>query len=173
MRTIEKKVYSFNELSVSAQENALSNLYNINLYEWWEFTYEDAKNVGLEIKEFDIDHQECYGVLEDSMNNSIDLIMSNHDAESPTYALAFSYRMKWDELVAKYSDGVNTSEVHEDNIDQFDQDADELGKDFRSDLCAEYLSILKKEYEYQTSREAIVETIEANEYEFTEDGKLI
>lgn len=31
---------------------------------------------------------------------------------------------------------------------------------------------LEKEYGYLTSREAIVETIEANEYEFTEDGSI-
>jgi len=33
--------------------------------------------------------------------------------------------------------------------------------------------MLQKEYEYQMSDEAIIETIEANEYEFTENGKLI
>jgi len=32
--------------------------------------------------------------------------------------------------------------------------------------------MLQKEYEYETSEEAIVETIKANEYEFTEDGNL-
>ena len=31
----------------------------------------------------------------------------------------------------------------------------------------------EKEYEYLTSEEAIQETIEANEYEFTEDGELL
>jgi predicted transcriptional regulator len=33
--------------------------------------------------------------------------------------------------------------------------------------------MLQKEYEYLTSEEAIIETIEANEYEFTEKGEMI
>lgn len=32
--------------------------------------------------------------------------------------------------------------------------------------------ILQKEYDYLTSREAIVETIQANEYEFNEHGSF-
>jgi len=38
-------------------------------------------------------------------------------------------------------------------------------------LKKEYLSILKKEYEYLTSKESLIETIKANEYEFTAVGK--
>ena len=34
------------------------------------------------------------------------------------------------------------------------------------------LSSLKREYEYLTSKEAIKETIEANEYQFTKEGEL-
>jgi len=37
----------------------------------------------------------------------------------------------------------------------------------------EYLSLLRQEYEYLTSKDAIVETIQANDYEFTEEGKLV
>ena len=32
--------------------------------------------------------------------------------------------------------------------------------------------MLRNEYEYLTSEEAVIESIRANEYEFTEDGKL-
>lgn len=35
-----------------------------------------------------------------------------------------------------------------------------------------YLTMLRNEYEYQTSEEQIKESIRANEYEFTEDGSL-
>jgi hypothetical protein len=41
------------------------------------------------------------------------------------------------------------------------------------DLRKEFLKQLKDEYEYQTSEEAIVETLEANEYLFTKEGKAI
>jgi hypothetical protein len=32
--------------------------------------------------------------------------------------------------------------------------------------------MLRQEYEYLTSEGAIIETIEANEYEFTEEGRM-
>jgi hypothetical protein len=35
-----------------------------------------------------------------------------------------------------------------------------------------YTCLLRREYEYQTSREAIIDSIEANSYEFTEKGNL-
>jgi hypothetical protein len=40
------------------------------------------------------------------------------------------------------------------------------------DILYEYLEMLRQEYEYQTSEEAIIETIEANEYTFLEDGTM-
>jgi len=36
----------------------------------------------------------------------------------------------------------------------------------------EYLHIFRKQFEYLESREAIQETIEANDYDFTENGKI-
>jgi len=54
------------------------------------------------------------------------------------------------------------------------------GKDLNStfeDLINEGINNLckglQKEYEYQTSEQAIIEIIEANDYEFTEEGQLI
>lgn len=49
MRTIttEKTVYSFNELSESAKENARDWYRNGNLdYDWWQFVYDDAVTIG-------------------------------------------------------------------------------------------------------------------------------
>jgi len=43
---------------------------------------------------------------------------------------------------------------------------------FLYNLIKDYKDLLQQEYEYQTSKKAVIETIEANEYEFTKDGKL-
>ena len=40
------------------------------------------------------------------------------------------------------------------------------------DYARELYKSLEKEYNYLTSEKAIIETIEANDYEFTEDGKI-
>ena len=44
---------------------------------------------------------------------------------------------------------------------------------FLEQLLQDYLCLLRQEYEYQTSSEAIKETIICNDYEFTESGELI
>ena len=56
MRTIETKVYKFSELNETAQQAAIQKNCDINVdYNWWEFTYQDAKQVGIIISSFDID----------------------------------------------------------------------------------------------------------------------
>ena len=51
-------------------------------------------------------------------------------------------------------------------------DYKELCEEFQRTICEDYLIILQMECEYLTSEEAVIETIEANEYEFTVDGDL-
>ena len=176
MRTVTKttSVYSFNELNEEARQNAIDNLWDINEYSnWLENVYEDAKEIGLKISSFDIGRGRCAeGELIGDMNNSINSILSNHGENTDTHKLALSYQIQWFELVCKYSDGVNTDIVSEGNEFEFDQEADVLEIEFSKDLLEEYLIMLEKEYEYQTSEEAIIETIKANEYEFDEEGNL-
>ena len=47
-----------------------------------------------------------------------------------------------------------------------------LEAEFLKSILEDYSIILQKEYEYLTSREAVEETIEANDYHFTENGNL-
>ena len=50
MRTIRTKVYTFNELVVDAQQNAIEDNSNINVeHDWWILTYEDANMIGLKL----------------------------------------------------------------------------------------------------------------------------
>jgi hypothetical protein len=136
--------------------------------DWWEFVYDDAKEVGLKITGFDLDRgSHVNGHLLNSMNECIDLILASHGKECETFKLATKFRAEWNILVNNYD------EVTEDNQWEFDQDADEMEEDFKNELCECYLTILREEYEYLTSEEAIIQTIEANEYEFDEEGNLV
>ena len=55
MRTIETKVYKFEELTKEAQSKAIEKCYDINVcHDWWECTYNDAKTIELEIEGFDL-----------------------------------------------------------------------------------------------------------------------
>lgn len=172
MRTIRTKVYKFDELTPEAQWKAIENLADINvMHEWWEFIYEDAKQIGLIINSFD--EHSCTGKLEVSLMECCDLIHKNHGEQCATYKTATDFELKWNELVTKYSDGITTDKVSEENESDFDNQADELETEFKHSLLEDYRILLNREYEYLTSREAIEESIRANEYEFLPNGKLI
>ena len=55
---------------------------------------------------------------------------------------------------------------------EFECEADDVTNDFRRALLEDYLSMLCREYDWQTSSEQIIESIKVNGYEFTEGGKL-
>lgn len=154
MKIVEVNTYTFDELSDTAKEKAVERLADINVdYEWWDFTYEDAKNIGLKITEFDIDRGNyCKGDIITSAPEVIKDILKNHGKDCETYKTAKRYEQTFKDL----------------NEEEFANAEHEL----LHDLLEDYLVILRHEYEYQTSEEAIIETIKANEYMFTEDGKL-
>jgi len=171
--TVTTKVYSFAELSESAKENAIQNMSDINVdYEWWDSEYMNAENVGIKITEFDIGRESyCKGNIED-VEETANKIIAEHGESCETYQTAANYLKERRILVEKYSDGIKTDEVAEDNDYDFDNDCDILDDEFRVSILEDYRIMLQKQYEYLCSEEAIIETIEANEYEFTEDGKL-
>ena len=176
MQTITKtyNVYKFSELSEDAKQKALEAMYDINIdYDWWNYVYEDAENIGLKITEFDLDRASfVHADTILSYTEIADRIIAEHGETCETYQTAKEFLNDRDNLVAKYSDGVKLDEVTEENEYDFDQDCDNLEEEFHKSLCEDYRIMLQNEYEYLTSEEAIIETIEGNDYDFTEDGEL-
>ena len=151
----EYKVYDYFELSEDAQRKVIEDLYTINVdHEWWEYTFEVASQAGIDIESFDCDYR-CgiQGRLNDSPENSIEHILKEHGEDCETYKIALKYKPLFEK-------------VEEDEEDE------DLENDYKNELLEEYLSILTKEYEYLTSLEAIVETIQSNEYTFLENGTM-
>jgi len=172
MRTIQTTVYTFDELTPSAQQTAIETVCDINVsHEWWESTYEDAKNVGLKITGFNLDRKRhATGRFISSAYECAYAILREHGESCETFKTASAFIAQWDALVAKYSDGKDTSRVTDENEYDFDNEADELEEDFLQSILEDYSIMLQNQYEYLQSDEAIVETIKANEYEFTEEG---
>ena len=57
MRIKEVKVYKFDELSDKVKDKVIENFSDINTdYDWYEFIYEDAGQIDLEITGFDLYH---------------------------------------------------------------------------------------------------------------------
>ncbi|MGD0340536.1 MAG: hypothetical protein ABSA76_02345, partial [Bacteroidales bacterium] len=162
--TTTRTLYSYSELSEEAKQKAIENLWDINIdYDWFDFTEEDARQIGLNIKEFDIDRASFVkGEFINSAPEVAEAIMQNHGKDCETYKTAKTFLDDLNALTGQYP---NIEDAPEDEME-------ELEDEFLKSICEDYRIILTKEYEYLTSEEAIIETIKANEYEFTEDGKL-
>ena len=171
MRKIEINIFKFNELNEEAKQNAISNLYNINIdYNWWEFIYEDAKNIGLKITSFDLDrNRHAKGEFILNAPEVAQNILSNHGKECETYKTAESFLEVWQPIFNAYMD--EESEKYESS--ESEDEMQELEDDFFNSLLEDYSIILQNEFDYLQSDESIIDTIEANEYEFTENGEMI
>lgn len=147
MREIVEKfnVYKFHELSEEIKSKVIDRYWDINVeFEWWDNIYDDAKQIGLEIESFDLYRE---GDIETKLILSeaeiCENILKNHGEKCDTCILANEYLKK-----------------------------NRTKEEFRYELSEEYLSMLRKEYEYLTSEDAIIEAITCNEFEFTINGKF-
>jgi len=173
MRTIRIKAYKFNELSAEVQETVLNDLYAINVedFEWWDGVYNDAENIGLKITSFDLDrNRHADGEFIQDAIYTANKIKSEHGQECETYKTAIAFLAERDEIVNNAPKDENGDFEDETELDSI---LDECEDDFLNSLLNDYAIMLEKESEYLMSKEAIIETIEANEYEFTKEGKQI
>lgn len=170
MKTITYTAYLFDELTWEGKQKAIANHRDINVdHEWWEPIYEDAKNIGLIIHSFDLDRRlECSGHLEMSEVRVALEIVKNHGRDCETYGIAHAFLLKvaafrkeWKKIVA------------EDDLIEDDVHYDSLCERFKRNLRCAYADILQADYEYLTSEDAIADTLIANEYHFTENGRLV
>jgi hypothetical protein len=170
MRTVttSTNVYTFEELSESAQETAISNNSSINVNEgWWENTYEDAANVGLKITSFDM-YQYCNGNFIQDACYTANKIKDEHGEQCETYKTAEKFLTERDELIDTAPKDENGDFENEYELDQ---KLDDLEEDFEKSILEDYRIILRKEYEYLISEEAIKESLISSEMEFTENGE--
>ena len=173
MRTITTNLYTFDELSEEAKRKAIEKLYDINVdHDWWWCIYDDAEMIGCKISGFDLDRRLIEFDNEKDVETVAQLVLKNHGIGADTNRLADTYLHDRKNLVEKFSDGVKTDIVTEENEYDFDQECDDLDREFINQLGERYLTMLRDDYEYHTSDEAIIETIKCNEYEFTQDGKI-
>lgn len=151
MREITVKLYQFDELDERAKERARDWYRNDDGMESqyaWEYVIEDAANIGLEIYALDRCNK---GRFLENGRDCARRILKDHGDTCETYKTA-----------RQFIDGLEAQD--EDTIEQIE-------KDFLYSLLEDYRIMLEKETEYRYSAEVVDETIRANEYEFTEEGK--
>jgi len=168
--TTVTNVYSFDELNSEAQQKAIENNYEINVdYDWWQSTYEDAERIGLKITGFDIYRGSyCKGEFLLSACEVAQNIFNQHGEICETYKIAKSFMDEWQPIFNNYMDENHADYESSDSEDKMN----ELENEFTKSLCEDYRIILQKEFKYLTSKDAIIETIKSNDYQFTEDGKI-
>ena len=183
MREITVKVYSFAELSDDAKERALNAFRDINVEsDWWrDNTYDTirtaGKLIGLEIGDihfdtylyciFDADYEYVRGAAkavckEFSWVDDLCKVAKDLQDLQKRHFYSLSCAVTEDRDTNRY------------RCFRFGEDyeCEDLGN-ILDDFAHWARVLLRDEYEWLTSDEAIREMIESNEYEFTADGKLV
>ena len=182
MREITVKAYKFDELSEAAQERALNAFRCSNVeFNWYEDTFGTIRAAG-----------KLLGLEIDDIHFDTDLycIFDAHYRYVRGASAAVCKEFSWaDDLhkVAKdlqalqkrhfYSLSCAVTKGRSMNYYRCfrfgeDYECEDLG-DIIDDFAHWARVLLRDEYEYLTSDEAVKEIIIINEYEFTEDGKLV
>jgi hypothetical protein len=158
MRTETITIYQYDELPTDEAKRIAREWYDEGAtdYEWWDFTYDDAKEAGLRISEFDLDHGTIKGRFDDPAKQVAESIVKNHGDSCETHKDAAAFLAALEAI-----DGA------EDEVNQ----AEDLAQEFLHTLLEDYRIMLQHEYDYLHSTEQIEESIRANEYEFLESGE--
>lgn len=190
MRKETINIFAFEELSEEAQEKVIREFWDINLdYDWWHWTFDDAENVGIKIDGFDIDWGNSISGSVYDLETVCNKIVIEHGESTETAILAREYLDKFivlnarldravdvmDEIDRRYDDlnpekADRVYDTADKIVEACEDEIQDLSEEFEKDILECYLTILRNEYEYLTSEDAIKEHICANEYEFTEDG---
>jgi len=172
MRIAQMRVYQFDELSEKAKEEALQKLRDINVdYDWWEPYYEgfreELRKIGIEAEDFGFDLgrgaylyiNKGYFTDEERFLKLAGVDLRRREAKD---ALQYGIELCTKHLgggdAYNYCDPNNLEDV---NICEY-----------LKDVLRGFWEELRCAYNYLISDEAVIETIEANEYEFTEQGEL-
>lgn len=187
MRVEEVKVYEFSELSKEAKEHALEKLrdINVNYQDWHDFTLDEWKENLNKMGFYDV--KIYYSGFWSQGDGAC--FIGNLDLE--TYLENIKRKTKFKKLI-ELKDYINISITHNHryyfststniNIEFYDEetkeisdllaDLEEILKNHREELGNQIYKDLEESYIYLTSDEAVIETIEANDYEFTSDGEI-
>jgi hypothetical protein len=194
MRTLVTKtdVYKFHELSEDAQETVIAKYYDINIYdEWHEFVIDMMKDAGamIGIDISDIYYRgfwsqgdgACFHGTYEYRKGGYKRVVKEFPEWKELHAIAKGLqeiqRKHFYQLSAKVGRGYNANLYSHENTtsirvyDMYGETNNESVCELLRDFMRLIYSTLKKEYEYLTSEETIIETIESNEYEFTENGE--
>jgi hypothetical protein len=162
MKTIEIKLYKYEELDKQTREKVIENYRYINVEDafWYDWIKDDFNRLGLEIQAFDLNRNTATIEIGDFQIASIKIIEEFGDS------VAIKQTAK------NYLDEHNKIESNfEDDEDCFIE-LEKLDEEYEKEYSEDILSYLRSNYKWEISDEAVINTIEANDYDFTTNGKI-
>jgi hypothetical protein len=181
MRTIETTVYKYDELSDSAKESA-RNLYLRDglQYDWWNSVYDDFNSICKIIGIVDVKPQfsgfssqgdgASFAGYYSYGKGSLAKLREYAPQDTELHEVAESIAAIQRKAFYGLSERIETRGRYCHEYSMACDNA-ELLEQFRR-LARWLYKSLESEYDYLTSAECVAETIRANDYEFTESGKI-
>ena len=181
MREMTTMVYSFAELSETAQERALNAFRCSNVeFNWWEDSYDTIRTAG-KLLGLDIDMIYCdtdlYCIFDASyeyVRGAVKAVKAEFPQDTELHGIAKDLQALQKRHFYSLSCAVREGrDMNQYSCFRFGEDYDcDLG-DILDEFAHWARILLRDECEGLTSDEAVKEMIEANGYEFTENGKLV
>ena len=163
MKTIEIKVYRFEELDEQTKEKVIENYRYINVDNtfWYDCIKEEFDELGLEIKEFNLDRGNYAKIYIDNLEETSKSILHEFGDSVLIKQTAKNYINEYEKIQANFKED-----------EDIEREVELLDEQYEKEYSEDILSYLRSSYDWEISDEAITETIEANDYDFTTDGKI-
>lgn len=192
IRTKQETVYSLDEVL----EKAIKKNWDINVdYEWWDCIYDDAKTI-FELIGFSFHDEKqpfyfsgfysqgdgaCiarayYSYAKGALKAVVDYVPQDRDLHQIVKALQDLQRKSFYTGTASINHSGHYYHERSMTIDSECEKGSFDESDFSelvSNLCNWLYKQLENEHDYLTSEEAILETLQANEYEFDGEGNIL
>ena len=163
MKTIEIKLYKYEELDKQTREKVIENYRYINVENtfWYDWIKDDFNRLGLEIQAFDLGRRNYAKIYIDNFEDTSKNIIEEFGDSVLIKQTAKNYIDEFNKIQATFK----TNEYIEKEVEILDE---EYEKEYSEDI----LSYLRAEYEYQISDEALDEFFINNDFDFTIEGKI-
>ena len=163
MKTIEIKVYKFEELDKQTKEKVIDNYRNINVedFQWYDWIKDDFNRLGLEIQEFDLGRRNYVKIYINNFEDTSNYIIEEFGDSVAIKQTAKNYINEYEKIQANFKED-----------EDIEREVELLNEQYEKEYSEDILSYLRANYESDISDEAVIDTIEANDYDFTTDGKI-
>ena len=163
MKTIEIKLYKYEELDKQTREKVIENYRYINVEDtfWYDWIKDDFNRLGLEIQEFDLGRGNFAKIYIENFEDTSNYIIEEFGDNVLIKQTAKNYLKELKEIVSNFKED-----------EDIDREFETLDEKYQHEFVADILSYLRAEYEYQISDEALDEFFINNDYDFTTEGKI-